>query len=143
MINYIEDSENGNCILWNDNAGTSGFIRKGKIRTDYKQGTEILDKDEEPTGEFEQIPIEVDIYQELLDKNNLPETDPDYIHIQWITDKQRKAKIALDSQLKINSESLAYLSSTDWYELRELRDTTKPTPQEIIDKRQAARDSIK
>jgi len=41
-------------------------------------------------------------------------------------------------QQAINSESLAYLASTDWYIIR-LQETDVAVPQTILDKRSAAR----
>lgn len=41
-------------------------------------------------------------------------------------------------QEKININALNYLSSTDWYIIRE-QETGEPTPQEIKDERAAAR----
>lgn len=48
--------------------------------------------------------------------------------------KEEKRRIA-DQQARV------YLASTDWYVMR-LQETGKPIPQEILDARQAARDSI-
>jgi len=45
------------------------------------------------------------------------------------------------AQSLINAESLAYLTSTDWYEIREWR-TGVVTPQEIVDARAASREAI-
>ena len=39
-----------------------------------------------------------------------------------------------------NQESLKYLKDTDWYEIRAIRG--KPVPEDILQKRQEARDSI-
>jgi hypothetical protein len=44
-------------------------------------------------------------------------------------------------QEKINMEAKNYLSSTDWYIIREM-DTGEPCPQEIKDLRAAARSRI-
>ncbi len=39
-----------------------------------------------------------------------------------------------------NQESLKYLKDTDWYEIRAI--SGKPVPEDILTKRQEARDSI-
>lgn len=44
-------------------------------------------------------------------------------------------------QVLINMKAKAYLTSTDWYVARQI-ETGKPIPEEILQKRQAARDSI-
>lgn len=45
------------------------------------------------------------------------------------------------TQDDINAEARAYLNSTDWYVVR-FAETGTPIPQDILDARQAARDSI-
>ena len=45
------------------------------------------------------------------------------------------------SQTLINMRARAYLSSTDWYVIR-LNEIGTPIPEEIIQKRKDARDSI-
>lgn len=47
----------------------------------------------------------------------------------------------IDPQIAINEEARAYLNSTDWYVVRFI-ETGVPIPQDILDARQAARDSI-
>jgi len=47
---------------------------------------------------------------------------------------------ALDLQKKINVISRQYLKDTDWYEIRAI--SGKPVPEDILTKRQEARDSI-
>lgn len=47
----------------------------------------------------------------------------------------------MTSQVLINMRARAYLNSTDWYVIR-LNETGTPIPEEIIQKRKAARDSI-
>lgn len=44
-------------------------------------------------------------------------------------------------QVVINMKAKAYLTSTDWYVARQI-ETGKPIPEEILLKRQQARDSI-
>lgn len=44
-------------------------------------------------------------------------------------------------QQQTNAQARAYLASTDWYVIRQQENGT-PIPQEILDARQAARDSI-
>lgn len=51
-----------------------------------------------------------------------------------VISKEEKRRIA-------DQQARAYLASTDWYVTR-LQETGKPIPQEILDARQAARDSI-
>jgi hypothetical protein len=65
----------------------------------------------------------------------------DISDVAWLTDEDRAAHTAQKEQERINSDSLAYLASTDWYIIR-LQETAKPIPQEILDNRQAARDAI-
>lgn len=50
-------------------------------------------------------------------------------------------EIARDEQIAINMAARKYLADTDWYVIR-LQETGVPVPQEILDERQAARDSI-
>ena len=50
-------------------------------------------------------------------------------------------EIALRAQQQTNREARAYLASTDWYVIRQQENGT-PIPQDILDARQAARDSI-
>ena len=45
------------------------------------------------------------------------------------------------TQEQINNEARVYLASTDWYVVR-FAETGTPIPQDILDARQAARDSI-
>jgi hypothetical protein len=45
-------------------------------------------------------------------------------------------------QDKLNVDSLAYLASTDWLVLRAIDDATKPVPEDIKQKRAAARAAI-
>ena len=47
-----------------------------------------------------------------------------------------------DPQIAINAEALAYLNSTDWYVTR-FAETGVAIPQDILDARQKARESIK
>ena len=44
------------------------------------------------------------------------------------------------SQASVNMEAKDYLASTDWYEIRAI--SGKPVPEDILQKRQEARDSI-
>ena len=44
-------------------------------------------------------------------------------------------------QQQTNAQARAYLTSTDWYVIR-LQEKGTPIPQEILDARQAARDSV-
>ena len=44
-------------------------------------------------------------------------------------------------QQQTNAQARAYLTSTDWYVIRQQENGT-PIPQEILDARQAARDSV-
>lgn len=44
-------------------------------------------------------------------------------------------------QIRINADALAYLASTDWYVIRK-QETGTDIPEEILAKRQEARDSI-
>ena len=46
-----------------------------------------------------------------------------------------------DPQIQINADALAYLASTDWYVVR-FSETGVAIPQDVLDARQAARDSI-
>lgn len=46
------------------------------------------------------------------------------------------------AQQQLNQESLVYLSSTDWYVIRQ-QETGVAIPQDILDARQAAREAIK
>lgn len=50
---------------------------------------------------------------------------------------------AIDKQIQqqTNAQARAYLASTDWYVIRQQENGT-PIPQDILDARQAARDSI-
>jgi hypothetical protein len=45
------------------------------------------------------------------------------------------------AQQQLNQESRAYLSSTDWYVIRQ-QETGVAIPQDILDARQAAREAI-
>ena len=51
-------------------------------------------------------------------------------------------KKAKADQEKLNKESLAYLASTDWYVTRK-QETGAEIPVEVLEKREAARKSIK
>lgn len=48
---------------------------------------------------------------------------------------------AADAQLVVNTESLAYLTSTDWYVIRKA-DTGVAIPVDVLTKRQEAREAI-
>lgn len=63
------------------------------------------------------------------------------ITIQWLTDQEKADYAAQQAQELINTESRAYLSSTDWYVIR-FKEIAEPIPQKILDARQAARDAI-
>ena len=47
----------------------------------------------------------------------------------------------MKDQILINMRARAYLNSTDWYVIR-LNETGTPIPEDIVQKRKAARDSI-
>ena len=52
-----------------------------------------------------------------------------------------KEELKIQKQNKINSDAKAYLKSTDWYVIRK-QETDQEIPEEILTKRQEARDSI-
>jgi hypothetical protein len=112
MITYKQDPENHDVILWNDGEGTSGFIRKGQIKND------------------------VDLWQELLNKEEAGE-----IEIDWLTTEQKEAHTAEKAQEQINADSQKYLDDTDKFFTR-YKETGKPMPEGMTEARQAARDAI-
>jgi hypothetical protein len=69
---------------------------------------------------------------------------PESLYEKWkiiddviVVDDEEESK---EAQRQINKKALEYLASTDWYEIRALRGIE--IPEEIIAKRQEARDSI-
>jgi hypothetical protein len=57
------------------------------------------------------------------------------------TSEQVAQEKAQQEQEQINNESREYLKSTDWYVVRQ-QETSVAIPQDILDARQAARESI-
>ena len=57
------------------------------------------------------------------------------------TPEQVEQEKAQQEQEQINNESREYLKSTDWYVVRQ-QETGVAIPQDILDARQAARESI-
>jgi lipopolysaccharide biosynthesis regulator YciM len=57
------------------------------------------------------------------------------------TSEQVAQEKAQQEQEQINNESREYLKSTDWYVIRQ-QETSVAIPQDILDARQAARESI-
>jgi len=55
-----------------------------------------------------------------------------------ITQAEVDEREAAEERERVNAENRAYLRDTDWYVIREA-DTGEPVPQEVRDKRQAAR----
>lgn len=49
--------------------------------------------------------------------------------------------LEVNPQIEVNAQARAYLTSTDWYIIR-LQENGTPVPQDILDARQAARDSV-
>jgi hypothetical protein len=65
--------------------------------------------------------------------------------INWTGLVTAQDKIAAEKKLKqdlINQESLKYLTETDWYVTRK-QETGVDIPEDILTKRQAARDKVK
>ena len=65
--------------------------------------------------------------------------------INWTGLVTAQDKIAAEKKLKqdlINQESLKYLAETDWYVTRK-QETGVDIPEDILTKRQAARDKVK
>jgi hypothetical protein len=56
--------------------------------------------------------------------------------------EQVEQELAQQEQERINNESQEYLKSTDWYVVRQ-QETGVAIPQDILDARQAARNTIK
>ncbi len=93
-----------------------------------------------------------DIVAGVLEGNVLPEVNEDNpyyfrevvsfpdIHIVYGQVFNKDTSSIEDTQTSINSKSLSYLLSTDWYEVRSISGI--PTPADILTKRQEARDSI-
>ena len=85
---------------------------------------------------------------------NIPQEVHDYVAENDLWSDEVKAQydadhpaptaeeIAQKAQNQINQDALKHLADTDWYEMREFRDPTKPTPADIIESRQLAREAI-
>lgn len=56
--------------------------------------------------------------------------------------QQDQPELLEDSQAQINAHSRAYLQETDWYVVR-MTETGEPIPQDILEKRKEARESVK
>ena len=107
---YFE-SENSTIIQQYTKAGMlidSVFFPDMPKRIDYIDGAEILDEDGAGTGEFEQMPVEVDAYQELLDKETAGE-----IVIQRLTAEDKAAKIEAELVVEADQFVLAEMSIAD------------------------------
>lgn len=136
MTTYIElENESIECRIPLEVDGITGSrsfdIYKGKTRTGYEQGPEImedrliLDEFDEPTGEvetvgtgeFEQIIVEVDVYQELLDKEAAGE-----IEIQWRTDQEKQDKLDSDAIAESNRDVQQQIDELEKKSLRPARD---------------------
>lgn len=74
----------GKEIRANGATRTSYYYPEMPKRIDYEQGVEIIDNEGKPTGEFEQIPVEVDVYKELLNQEKAGK-----IKIKWLTSKEK------------------------------------------------------
>ena len=57
-----------------------------------------------------------------------------------LTDEEKAVLVAQVELESNNSMALQYLKDTDWYEIRAI--SGKPVPEDILQKRQEARDSI-
>jgi len=97
---------------------------------------------------------DADYYAQGLDENDMPIGDAwGYtLSDEDIAEADLSTATLLDQSVKddyaaqqaqelINTESKAYLASTDWYVIR-FNEIAKPIPQDILDARQAARDAI-
>lgn len=79
----------------------------------------------------------------IMDDSFVPGPDDEFYspeEIEW----QRSEKAKADEQnriKKVNAEYRQYLADTDWYIVR-LNETQKAVPEDILLKRQEARDSI-
>lgn len=62
-------------------------------------------------------------------------------HVLDISPEQLEVILENDKRRSSNEENRRYLSDTDWYVVR-LQETGKEIPEEILQKRQEARDSI-
>jgi hypothetical protein len=69
--------------------------------------------------------------------------NPRWIDNQWVdvSDEVRDNEAQEQrNQIDINLAAMEYLSSTDWYEIRAING--KPVPEDILQKRQEAREAI-
>ena len=62
------------------------------------------------------------------------------VEVEWLTDEQKADQLSKAEKDKINAEALAYLASTDWYDIRSI--SGKAFPEDIATKRQEAREAI-
>ena len=76
-----------------------------------------------------------DYSPDLYDIEYLP--NPPYV----VYERKSDALVAQERQIKLNADSLDYLASTDWYIVR-LFESGVPVPQDVLDARRAARDSV-
>jgi len=98
------------------------------ISLDYTDEQEQQFLDANPTGGFSVV-------------SGLPHS----LYSKWkevdgvvVVDNEAEAKVTQDNE---NANNRAYLASTDWYDIRAAA-TGVPTPQDILDKRAAAREAI-
>ncbi len=76
----------------------------------------------------------------FFEVEEVPEAIDDYKHIDGVFVHEPRAPVASD-QNDINREALSYLAETDWYLIRKF-ETGVAVPQEVLIKRQEAREAI-
>lgn len=83
--------------------------------------------------------VREDYDQIMLEKNLQNELNPP--HVLDISPEEFEIIVENDKRRSFNEENKKYLSDTDWYVTR-LQETGKEIPEEVLQKRQEARDSI-
>ncbi len=87
---YVENQDGSvNWTLVEGETTHSGFIKNGQTRAYLKNGMASVDNDGVETGEFEQVPVVVNVWQEMLDQEIAGE-----ISIQWFSTAEKATAAA-------------------------------------------------
>lgn len=152
--------EEGNRVLLNPLSitGISGFALPEDIKAiEYRPiKVPLYDEEGNLTGyEDGEYDYHIDLYLPYLSRSEWPSNRNSYLDREELFDPDKEPTVIVglteeevlikneqEKQNLINQEAREYLTSTDWYLARKF-ETGKDVPEEVLLKRQEARDSVK